>query len=223
MKCLTSGLLVKPMLWLPIILFLASATSYPAGEILNQSGQGVSSGRELDIRNESTVLLRYTQALGWPRNGRDNPSLTIYNDGFIRVFYPPYLKRAGTYAAQVDRAVLDQVWQMLTTAPLLEFDAGKARELMALHDQTSGYHASEVHSISDAPTIFIEFYPNRYYAPGGVREDVTDERKLITWYALQWDAGQYPEITEIQQLYAVHQRLEEMMQHSNLIKINEAQ
>lgn len=223
MKHLARRLPVNVILLLVISLFLSPATSFSAGEMLNQPGLSILPGSEVILRDENSILLRYTQTLGGPRNGQESPSLMIYKDGYIRVFYPDYLKQAGTYAATIDQDSLDQLWQMLTDKRLLEFDAIKVRDIMALHDQAGSFHASEIRSVSDAPTIFIEFYPNRYLIPGMLSQGDANEQKTISWHALKWAASQYSEITEIQQLYAVHQQLERIMRQSDLVKVNETQ
>ncbi|HRQ06263.1 MAG TPA: hypothetical protein PK580_09915 [Nitrosomonas halophila] len=219
MKMLAGSLFAQLMLWLAMMLSLLPMPVLAADTGPVQSGSASAAG-QVDWPDEDTVLLRYTQILGGARNGQANPSLTLYQDGTMRVFYPDFLKQAGVYAGRLDPERLDQLWSMLTDQVLLAFDARKVRDLMAAHDQASDLLASVVFSISDAPTLHIEFFPDRYHAAGRSLSAAPAAQKTISWHALKRDARQYTGIAEIQQLYAVQQRLEAIMRQSNLTKID---
>lgn len=172
--------------------------------------------------NEASVLLRYTRILGGVRAGQQSPSLTLFDDGHLRVFYPDYMKQAGTYLTQLSQDELDQLWQRLTDPALLEFDINQIRQRMA-SSGADNTRSSEIRSVSDGSTIRLELYPNRHPAAPSLRPDNPDDSKTISWHGLQNDAERYPEIVEIQQLLAIHQQLEAFMRHTDLIKIDGAQ
>ncbi len=221
MKYLTPSLSTGVMLLLATQLSLISLVAFSAEETSSRPSLGISSESEGDPHDKASVLLRYVQMLGGPRAGLESPSLTIFRDGHVRIFYPNYMKQAGTYTVQLDRNDLDQLWQTLTDTPLLEFNPQKIRHQMTQHKQTDDFHSTEVYSVSDAPTITIELYPNRYFDTIDKQGD-PNKKKTISWHALTRDAEQYPEIAEIQQLYTISQQLEAIMQRSDLIKIDEA-
>lgn len=220
MKMLAGSLFAHLILWLAMMLYPLPMPVLAADAGPMQSGSAAAG--QVAWPDEDTILLRYTQILGGARNDRANPSLTLYQDGTMRVFYPDFLKQAGVYAGRLDPERLDQLWSMLTDQALLAFDARKVRDLMAAHDQASDLHASVIFGISDAPTLHIEFFPDRYHAAGKSLSAASATPKTISWHALKRDARQYTGITEIQQLYAVQQRLEAIMRQSGLTKIDAA-
>ncbi|MDT8363388.1 MAG: hypothetical protein RQ714_01895 [Nitrosomonas sp.] len=175
---------------------------------------------EVSQPDESTILLHYVHLLGGPREGMTNPSLTIYQDGHLRVFYPSYMKQSGTYVASLSPASLKKLWRALTDQHLLKFDPQKVRsELSLLQKRDSSEQPSEVQSKSDEVTTMMEFYPNRYQPSPTLAQDARNEKKRISWYGLKSDVMRYETIVEIQLFYAVCEQLDAIMQSDQLEQI----
>jgi len=169
--------------------------------------------------DESTLLLRYEHLLGGLREEMTNPSLTIYQDGYIRVFYPAYMKQGGTYVARLNPVSLDELWRKLTDPRLLQFDAQKIRNEMNLLERNRSERPSRMQGKSDEVTAVVEFYPNRYQLHSTPFPGKLDEKKTISWYGLKSDAMRYATVIEIQLFYEIDEQLDAIMQSDQLRKI----
>ncbi len=169
--------------------------------------------------NSESVLLRYTEESNLMRETEGSASLHIYNDGYAAVYYPSYMRRAGKYGLYLDQSDMKRVWTLLSSKNILEFNKETVRQRLYAVDQAQNELPRKLSTVTDAATTILEIYPNRYksatYGDGS-----RDAVKKITWYGLKWDAKKYPDIPEIQDLILIQQKLQEIMQWSDLQKID---
>lgn len=171
-----------------------------------------------DTPQHDTVIVSYRESLGGTRETLESVTLTIYSDGNMQINRPPYMKEAGTYQAYLEQNTLDHLWQLLTDRNILEFDAilvhNKVQEAKQQQAQLS-----PIEHISDAPTTFIEIYPNRYRPSALFAQGDLNAKKSISWRGLRWTAEHFSAIEEIQHLLLIQQQLEKIMEQSDLKKI----
>ncbi|MEY3122086.1 MAG: hypothetical protein RI993_911 [Pseudomonadota bacterium] len=168
---------------------------------------------------QSALLLHYEPLHGGLREGMTNPSLTIYQDGYIRVFYPTYMKQEGTYVAHLSSAGLEKLWQKLIDPRLLQFDSQKIRNEMYFQERSRSERPSTRQGKSDEVTAVVEFYPNRGSPHSTAIPGKPDEKKTISWYGLKTDAMRYTTVAEIQLLYEICEQLDAIMRSDQLSKI----
>ena len=166
-----------------------------------------------------TLIVYYSETLGGSREALSGVSLMIFNDGYMLVFRPAYMRLAGTYEAYLDAATLDQLWHNLTDEKILTFDPMLIQNKIQAIKQPQPTLFSTVDSISDAPTTQIEIYPNRYQATTLFEQGDWQAKKNIAWYALRWTTERYPDIVEIHYLLFVQQQLAALMERPDLTKI----
>lgn len=166
-----------------------------------------------------TAIVYYSETLGGSKEALSGASLMIFNDGYMLVFRPAYMRLAGIYETYLDAATLDQLWHNLTDEKILAFDPMLIQNKIQAIKQPQPTLFSTVDSISDAPTTQIEIYPNRYQATILFEQGDWQAKKSIAWYALRWTAERYPDIVEIRYLLFVQQQLAALMERPDLKKI----
>lgn len=180
--------------------------------------------QEINISTEShqqdSIIISYRETLGGTRETMDSASLTIFNDGYMQIHRPYFMKQSGTYGAYLDLESLDHLWHLLTAREILEFDAAIVRNKIQEARQQQKALLSSVESISDAPTTIIEIYPNRYRSPAQeFGQGDLHAKKTISWRGLKWTAEQFPSIEEIKLLITIQHALEKIMGRSDFEKI----
>jgi hypothetical protein len=166
--------------------------------------------------NPETVILRYTEKLNLLRDSEGSASLQIYNDGYVAVYYPAYMQRAGNYGLYLDQKTMERLWAMLTSKDILEFSKKSVRQRMITEKQAQ---EKQLSNVADAATTLIEIYPNRYQNQG-YGDGTPGAVKKISWHGLKWDARDYPDIQIIQYLLMVLQELHTVMERADLTMID---
>lgn len=177
-----------------------------------------SAARNNHQHHSETVLLRYTEHHNSLREVEGGASLHIYTDGYVVVYYPPYMRRAGKYGIHLTHSDMERIWALLSRKHILEFNKETVRQRLYAEDQSQDEFSDTLSSVANASTTLIEFYPNRYKSTSfgdGSREAM----KKISWHGLKWDASKYQDIAEIQDLAVIQQELLAIMQRPDLQKI----
>ena len=166
-------------------------------------------------RHAEDIILGYTEKLNHLSESDGGVSLLLYKDSYVIVYYPAYMKRAGTYGMFLGDAMMNRLWSLVTSTDTLTFnEAAIRRHIQAMHRAQAEQLASLSRAGDDATTV-IEVYPNRYQSASFGSGDA-DEMKQIAWHGLKWDASAYPDIQELQNLAMIQQMLYEIMQHVGL-------
>ncbi len=171
-----------------------------------------------DTRRLEDIVLGYTQKLDHLGESDGGVSLLLYSDRYVIVYYPSYMRRAGTYGMVLDESVMMQLWSLLTNDETLSFNEGAVRRHIQALSRAKAEQFASLSRSGDNATTVIEIYPNRYLS-AGFGDGQADEIKQISWHGLKWDAGEYPEVQEIQNLYQIHQMLHGIVKHKNLERI----
>jgi hypothetical protein len=170
-------------------------------------------------RDPGTVVIQFTEKLGEIALPEGGPSLRVYGDGRALVHYPRYMKRAGDYRVQLSQEEMARLMRLLVDRKVLEFDpkaARRARQNAAAARRAAGEPAFYV---SDASTTTLEVRLDRYKPPGLGRPVARDVHKKISWYGLQPDVKQYPEIETIRNLHAAQRELRAILKRPDLVKV----
>lgn len=168
-----------------------------------------------DSRHSEDIILGYTEKLNHLAESDGGVSLLLYSDRYVIVYYPAYMRRAGTYGMFLGESVMTQLWSLLTHDDTLSFDGDVIRRHIQALNRAKAEQHERLSRAGDNATTVIEIYPNRYQSVGFDSGDV-DEMKQILWHGLKWDANAYPDIQELQNLAMIQQVLYEIMQHAGL-------
>lgn len=161
------------------------------------------------------VVLGYTEKLDHLVETDGGVSLLLYTDRYVIVYYPAYMKRAGTYGMYLDETVMRHLWSLLTSEITLAFSEEAVLSHIQVLNRAKAAAGAILSRSGDEATTVIEIFPNRYL-PAGFGSGDADEMKRVSWHGLKWDASQYPGIQELQVLVMIQQLLQEIMQHADL-------
>ncbi len=197
-----------------LISFSGSSYSFQGKELLISLSAAIND----HSHNPGTVVLRYTETQNLMGEAEGGTSLHIYSDGYAHVYYPAYMKRAGNYGLYLEPDTMDHLWSLLTSAEILEFDGNVVRQRVLVARQKQKESLLTFTNVSDASSLIIEIYPNRYKSVEYMEGDINAFKKIY-WSGLRWDAQQFPEIKKIQSLANIQQVLLAIMARSDLKKI----
>ena len=139
-------------------------------------------------KDASTVVVSYTHILGAIGDADKGPSLKIYGDGHMLVYYPPYMKKAGEYTLQLTQGEMERLLRSLIASKVLEFDAQAVRRSKLETDSATQSSQPTFYSESDAPTTIIEIRLTRYTPGGSFAQEILDVDKRY----LGLGSGQMP-------------------------------
>lgn len=204
--------------FLTMILLLLFIKQGVAAQGMNISSESNLITTASDSHQPDSIIVSYRETLGGTREALESASLTIFSDGYLLIYRPPYMKQSGTYEAYLEPNALNQLWHILTDRKILEFDSTLVRnKIQEVKERQAPF--SPIESISDAPTTFIEIYPNRYKSSEMFEQGDLKAKKTISWRGLKWTAKKFHDIEEIQYLMSVQQQLETIMKQSDLKKV----
>ena len=111
------------MLFIVLAFFTSSASSFQSTEHLVIPFINITD----DTRRSEDIVLGYTQKLNHLGESEGGVSLLLYTDRYVVVYYPAYMRRAGTYGMYLDEAVMTQLWSLLTHDDTLSFNEDAVR------------------------------------------------------------------------------------------------
>lgn len=179
-----------------------------------------SATKAANLPESETVIAYFEEKQSNTRNLQDNVTVTIFANGYIKVYRPSYYKRAGTFSGYLDQIALNQLWEKLTSPSLLNFNETKIQQKLKTVRNQQKIVASTSQSVSDAPTTILKIYPNRYIPPANVDQSNWDVMKQITWYALYWTAENFPELEVLQDLLEIREQFEKILDRSDFAPVN---
>ena len=177
-------------------------------------------------RDPATLLVSLTELPSEVGSGEPGYSVEIHADGRVAVHFPRTSKRGGDYALTLDPSELEQLMRSLVAKRFVEFDApevrAKQRSLAAVRRAAiaRGEVSRDYPRISDPSTIVIELRLDAYRPPDGSGA-ARAVAKMVSWSGLRFDAQQYTELGELQDLAAIQAELEALMQHPDLERVGE--
>lgn len=169
-------------------------------------------------RAADALIVKLTEAPGEIDVSQGSPSVAIYGDGRAVVHRPPYMKNPGDHAFRLSTAELDRLVASLVAKNLPGFDGEGARAAKrhALQTRLAARSATEpvsIRVVHDAPTTVIELHLTTSARAATGAPTAVD--RTISWYAVQADAEQYPDVAAIQDLAAARAELLLLMQRAD--------
>lgn len=173
-----------------------------------------------NLPKSETILVHFEEKQSSTRDLNENITVTIFADGYVKVYRPSYHKKSGTFSGYLDPVMLNQLWNQLTTPSLINFNEAEIRHRLEMAKNQQKENTLPLQRVSDAPTIIIDIYPNRYTLATNIDQNNWNTTKRITWYALQWTAENFPELEELHELIEVRKLFENILEHSELKPLN---
>lgn len=168
-----------------------------------------------NLLESETIIAYFEEKQSNTRNLQDNVTVTIFANGYIKVYRPSYYKRSGTFSGYLDQVTLNQLWEKLTSPSLLYFNETKVQQQLKTARNQQKMTASTSQSVSDAPTTILKIYPNRYMPSADFDQGNWDAMKPITWHALYWTAENFPELEVLQNLIEIREQFEKILDRSD--------
>ena len=223
MRAIPVELSSRILLGVAILVALAVSLSV-AGRVRAQTAPGEAIVEY--SRDPTTLLVSLTELPGEVGSGEPGYSVEIHADGRVAVHFPRTSKRSGNYTSTLDPSELEQLMRSLVAKRFVEFDApevrAKQRSLVAMRRAAiaRGEVSRDYPRISDPSTIVIELRLDAYRPPDGSGA-ARAVAKTVSWSGLRFDAQQYTELGELQDLAAIQAELEALMRHPDLKRVGE--
>jgi hypothetical protein len=165
------------------------------------------------------LLVSYQELLNSSGAADEGASIRIYQNGYTHIFYPKYMKQAGSYGVYLNDEALQKIWDLLISSNLLAFDEAFVRNEILRERKLRMESLSALSSVSDTSEIRLEVYPNRYQSIGFGSGD-RNEFKKIAWIGLSWDAKQFPQNDMLQSLKMFQAHLQSVMTQPDLKRLD---
>lgn len=167
-----------------------------------------------------TLVVHYTEMPSLIAGVVGVPSLRIYNNGYVQIFYPDFMRQAGHYEVTLNQTEMVQLHDLLTDEQILAFDEGDIRNQMAVTRQSRVNTLGTLSNTSDVSDITLDIYPGQFRL--AKPEPLSQDKSVqITWSGLKQDAQSYPEIVVLQSLRQIQQSLSAIMVHPNIQKVDQ--
>ena len=171
------------------------------------------------LHSPDDLFVHYQERLNSSGQADQGASIRIYRNGYVHIFYPKYMKQAGSYGAYLNNEVLQKTWNLLISSNVLAFDEGLVRNEILRERKLRMDSISSLSSVSDTSEIHLQVYPNRYQSVGFGSGD-RDEFKKIVWTGLSWDAKNFPQIDMLQSLTMFQAYLLSVMTQTELKRLD---
>ena len=146
------------------------------------------------------------------------PLLRVYGNGRAHVHYPMYMKKAGNYEMQLSRPELNQLIRDLATDGIIDFDKASIKQQRQQLEKQQREQTGTLFYVSDSSHTVINVRLDEYQrSAGGVK--ARNLNKRFSWPDLAQDARRFPLSREITKANNAAQRLDTLMQRSDLVKV----
>lgn len=135
----------------------------------------------------------------------DGLKIQVYNDGYVLLHYPVYMKKAGDYSVQLSEDDLRRLIDALEAPSVTNFDNRIIEQQIKAEDEAN----SVVTYVSD--TSYSSFEVSRSDESGGHKT-----KQKISCPNLQYDAKHHPNIRAINKLAAVELILSSLMDEAEV-------
>jgi hypothetical protein len=188
--------------------------------------QGGSFEAEFEFsRSPGVVVLEYHREIGMLTDPDPEPLLRIYGDGRYLVHFPPVMKRAGDWQGRIGEAELNDLIGSVVERRLLEFDAPSVRaeieatELAGRLQTLRGGQAAQLFEVSDQESTRLRVRLQRYKPAGTHGVQGQPSEKEILWWGLRDQVRRYPQISALQELSALEDRLQALTEAPGLERL----
>ncbi len=163
------------------------------------------------------VLIEYAEAPGGLEGDFVGPRLTLYDDGSMRVVYPPMMRRAGAYTLQLGSEAVDALVSAVRDPDLAGFDAARVRAQLAAEPPrlAKGGVGPGLSARGDETRIALEV---RGEAASAGAQKAGAPARVIHWRGVDRDAAAHPENAALQALAHARRLLRAQMQRSDWVR-----
>jgi hypothetical protein len=119
----------------------------------------------------------------------------VFGDGTVETYYPPYMKRAGTWRGHLSAADLDALVTRVVGTGVLDFEAANAYPLQQQNKGQDEAKTFTVAAVSDSEWVEI-----RLNLLMTTKSGLAPLERVIRWKDLHWDRRQFPESEELKKL-----------------------
>lgn len=175
------------------------------------SQEGTSAEAEVLLSsNPSEVILAYHEIPDMLENPDPTPRIRVYSSGRVVIFYPHYMKRAGTYETLLSQGELQRLLHSL--AGIVDFDKEAAKAAKAKKRQNAEFvtYRSDL-TLEQFDINFASYRSN----PGAQKRAV---KQSVKWRDLAADASDYPDVPGITELKNARAAMRSLMARNDLRK-----
>jgi hypothetical protein len=147
------------------------------------------------------IEMRSTQPLLASPDGDDTQSLAVDATGCVKVHFPAFDTRAGTYSFRLDESEFASLKQELRSSKVMSFDAAAVkRDLLALEAQKDSRAGLTGYRVTDEEVLELSLF-------GDAIGDKRAAPQRVTWTGLREQLLNHPELDSLVGLAAVRERL----------------
>jgi hypothetical protein len=160
----------------------------------------------------TALVLQYIQMHTGLAQNDPTPRLRLYGDGRLLVYFPPYMKRAGTYETYLTQAELDALLRSLLAQGVMEVDAHSIQRAVQESRARARTSASTFFTISD-PTLTrleVRLQPQDAGNTSTARRTMA---RTITW------ADEHAAVAALQGLATAERLLQELVSRPDLQRL----
>ncbi|NNE04964.1 MAG: hypothetical protein HKN15_04475 [Xanthomonadales bacterium] len=161
-------------------------------------------------------VISYSETPELLGNPDRTPRVQVFGDGLVWVHYPVYMKKAGDYQMQLSRDQLQDLLREL--APLIDFDKQAVSQVRHAAAQARIARSGMLFHRSDSLLEAIELNLGSYQASGSAPARAIEQE--LSWTDIRFDAQDFPEISELQDLDRARQSIRALLDSENLEQIN---
>lgn len=151
------------------------------------------------------------------------PRVSVYGSGRVVVFFPPLMKRAGTYEHFLTTDELEELLGLFLKHGVYSFDKRKAKaEIREAKDEDSANalrFGTEIQARSDESTTTLRINLSSYTPAGENVVTKSGFTKEIYWRGLKYEARKYPNVKTVVNLAKAESLLAAYTDHPDLKKI----
>lgn len=146
------------------------------------------------------------------------PLLRVYGNGRVHVHYPVYMKKAGDYELQLSKSELNKLIRDLATDGIIDFDKAAIKHQRQQLEKQQHEQTGTLFYVSDSSHTVINVRLEEYQKTPGTAK-ARNLNKRFTWPDLEQDARRFPQSRAIATANRAAQRLDALMQRSELAKV----
>ncbi len=170
--------------------------------------------------SSQALIIKFEERFGEIGDTGPGPSVEVYGDGRVSVYYPHYMKRAGTYQLQLAPEEIERLLQLLSAQNIPAFDSAAVRQTRDLAVAAEEVGSGILFSVSDPSTTILELHLDQYASASPPGQVPIAVQQRIVWQGLRADARRLPDVKAIQNLFTAHQELRSLMEHPALEQLD---
>lgn len=171
------------------------------------------------------LVLRWTQTFGGGREVDRGPTVEVYDHGTVVVHFPPYMKRAGTYAMTLEPAEWQRLRRAIDDADVAGFDAERVADECEEEEVAARAAGTvpDLYEVHDAATSRLEVVVRTPRAVRGKGVGTVPVRSTVeaSWYALGATAERHPGVAALRHLDRVEREMKTLLRDPRLVRQSE--